>query len=421
MSPDRPDLPSPAPAVPPLRSRLAFRLSAATLTMTVASCIPDGKGLIGSPQTSSSPNVSVKVPKSPSPSPPRGGPPQSMPPQIAPPQSMPPQIMAPQLPPQSMPPQPSMPPSLFYTYDATAIVATLVVTGAQSTFRGPTGIDVDVAGNVYLADYESHCIRKLAPNGTMTILAGASGEPGYVDGAGTQARFDGPHDLTVAADGTVYVADFSNHRIRKISPNGLVTTLAGSGKAGHADGPDTTASFELPIAITTDRNGNVYVASRARIRKITPLGVVTTLAGSDIQGTVDGEGSAASFASPIGLAVDAAGTVYVADNATLRKIGTGGTVTTIQLPGGIGVQGVDVDDQGNLYLADRYHHAVHLLTLAGKLITLGGNGTIGKADGPAADARFSHCQDVAVDAVGNVYVADETNNRVAKVSAIATQ
>ena len=168
------------------------------------------------------------------------------------------------------------------------------------------------------------CIRDRA--GVVTTLAGSAGERGSADGTGSAARFNFPFGVATDVAGNVYVADQSNHTIRKITPAGVVTTLAGSaGNDGSADGTGSAARFNAPTGVATDTDGNVYVADAFNniIRKITPAGVVTTLAGSaDNVGSADGTGSAARFNNPFGVATDIDGNVYVADqsNHTIRKI-----------------------------------------------------------------------------------------------------
>ncbi|MSU28557.1 MAG: hypothetical protein EXS27_11680, partial [Pedosphaera sp.] len=188
---------------------------------------------------------------------------------------------------------------------------------------------------VYVGDYFNDRIRKINPAGVVTTLAGSS--RGSVNGTGTAAQFNQPHGVAVDGAGNVYVADSSNQRIRKITPAGVVTTLAGS-SGGFADGTGTAAQFANPYGVAVDGAGNVYVADQLnnRIRKITPAGEVTTLAGGS-QGFADGTGTAAQFANPFGVAVDGAGNVYVADelNHRIRKIITSGglpTITTQPLP-----------------------------------------------------------------------------------------
>jgi sugar lactone lactonase YvrE len=289
--------------------------------------------------------------------------------------------------------------------------------GTAASFRNPQGIAVDSSGNVYVADSNNYRIRKITPNGTVTTLAG-SGDSGYADGIGTAARFKRPGGVAVDSSSNVYVADSFNHRIRKITPNGTVTTLAGSGDYGYADGIGTSASFYYPRGLVVDSSGNVYVADsyNQRIRKITPDGTVTTLAGSDNQAYADGNGTAASFNYPQGVAVDSSGNVYVADtqNQRIRKITPNGTVTTLAGSGdqsysdGLGTaarlnspQGVAVDSSGNVYVADSNNYRIRKITPNGTVTTLAGS-DYGYGDGIGTAASFRRLQGVAVDSSGNV-------------------
>jgi sugar lactone lactonase YvrE len=271
-----------------------------------------------------------------------------------------------------------------------------------------------------------------APNpnqGIVSTLAG-SGAFGTADGTGTAAQFNNPSGVACDGSGNVYVADNSSNRIRKIvAATGVVTTLAGSGAFGSADGTGTAASFNTPNSVACDGSGNVYVAdlNNQRIRKIVAAtGVVTTLAGTG--GYLDGTGTAAQFRYPSGVACDGSGNVYVADggNNRIRKIvaATGivttlagstsgyldgtGTAARFDLP-----QGVACDGSGNVYVADYSNHRIRKIVAAtGVVSTLAGSGTVGTADGTGTAAQFWIPNSVACDANGNVYVADYGNNRV---------
>jgi serine/threonine-protein kinase len=220
------------------------------------------------------------------------------------------------------------------------LVSTFAGTGAQgradspdtATFNSPLGVAVDGSGNLYVADYGNDVIRKISPAGLVSTLAG-TGAVGADNGAGIAATFDLPEGVAVDASGNVYVADNGNNLIRKITPAGVVSTLAGSGTAGSANGTGTSASFNSPFGVAVDAAGNVYVADSGNnlIRKITPAGVVSTLAGSGARGANNASGSAASFNTPSGVSVDASGNVYVADenNNQIRKITPAGVVSTV--------------------------------------------------------------------------------------------
>ena len=216
-------------------------------------------------------------------------------------------------------------------------------TGSAARFYFPNGVAVDSAGNVYVADTNNYTIRKITPSGVVSTLAGLAGSPGSADGTGSAARFNDPYGVAVDSAGNVYVADTGNNTIRKITPSGVVSTLAGlAGSIGSADGTGSAARFFQPYGVAVDSAGNVYVAdtNNNTIRKITPSGVVSTLAGlAGSFGSADGTGSAARFYYPEGVAVDSAGNVYVADtgNDTIRKITPSGVVSTLAgLAGSIG-------------------------------------------------------------------------------------
>jgi formylglycine-generating enzyme required for sulfatase activity len=304
--------------------------------------------------------------------------------------------------------------------------------GTAASFNQHTGVAVDASGNVYSADWSNNRIRKISPSGNVTTLAG-SGSAGYVDGQGAAASFYFPNGVAVDLGGNVYVTDSGNNRIRKISPSGHVTTLAGSGNASFADGQGTEASFNAPSGVAVDASGNVYVADRSnhRIRKISSSGNVTTLAGSGSPGFADGQGGAAIFNFPRGVAVDADGNVYVSDrdNQRIRKISLSGNVTTLAGSGTAGFangQGamasfnspreVAVDSSGNVYVAEGNNHRIRKITPSGNVTTLAGSGVSGYSDGQGAAASFASPQGVAVDAIGNAYVADTGNNRIRKIT-----
>jgi len=198
---------------------------------------------------------------------------------------------------------------------------------------------VDGSGNVYVGDEVNHKIRKITSAGVVTTLAG-SGSSGSADGTGTLASFNNPYGVAVDLSGNVYVADKGNFLIRKITSGGVVTTLAGSGSSGSANGTGTAASFNYPFGVAVDGSGNVYVGDYENhlIRKITSAGEVTTLAGSGSSGSANGTGTAASFSSPYDVAVDGSGNVYVADyyNHLIRKITSDGVVTTLAGSGSSG-------------------------------------------------------------------------------------
>jgi len=308
-------------------------------------------------------------------------------------------------------------------------------TGGAAQFYSPSGVAVDGAGNVYVADTFNSTVRKVTSDGGVTTLAGNAGESGSADGTAGTALFNFPRSVAVDSAGNVYVADTYNSTVRKVTPDGEVTTLAGSaGQIGSADGADSAALFNYPSGVAVDSAGNVYVADSGNntIRKVTAGGQVTTLAGSAGQsGSADGTGSAARFFDPSGVAVDDAGNVYVADsyNFTIRKVTTNGVVTT--LAGSAGQSGstdgmtnsarfnyptgAAVDSAGNVYVADSGNDTIRKVTCGGVVTTIGGDpGVIGGADGIGASANFAGPGGVAVDGNGRIYVADSGNNRISK-------
>jgi sugar lactone lactonase YvrE len=310
---------------------------------------------------------------------------------------------------------------------------------ASALFNLPIGLAINAAGTLYVADQQNQTIRTIS-SGTVATLAGLASDFGGNDGTGGAARFDFPEGVVVDGAGNAYIADTNNQTVRKITPAGVVTTLAGTaGVSGSTDGLGRAASFDFPFGIAVDDAGVVYVAESANntIRRITPAGLVSTLAGTaGVTGSADGTGAAASFSSPNGLAVDAAHNVYVADsgNSTIRKITPAGVVTTLAgfanaLPGstdGAGAvarffdpQAIAIDASGTLYVADTLNHTIRKITPAGVVTTIAGApSVIGSADGPGAAARFNFPQSVAVDAAGEVFVADTGNYTIRKISAV---
>ncbi len=299
-------------------------------------------------------------------------------------------------------------------------------TGGDAQFSNwLAGIAVDTQGNVYTADTNNNSIRKITPNGVVTTFAG--GTQGFADGTGTEAKFTLPQGVAVDASGNVYVADRGNHKIRKITSGGVVTTLAGSSE-GFADGSD--AQFSFPTGIAVDASGNVYVGDwgNDKIRKMTLSGVVSTLAGST-QGFADGTGTDAQFFFPTRIAVDASDNLFVADsrNQKIRKITPEGVVTTFAgstqgFADGASTdakffqpEGVAIDALGNVYVADRGNHKIRKITPQGIVSTLAGS-TQGFADGTGTSAQLDIPIAVTVDALMNVYITDRKNYKIRKIT-----
>jgi len=258
---------------------------------------------------------------------------------------------------------------------------------AKVSFYAPMAITIDSQDNLLIADSGNELIRRISPDGMVTTLAGRGGIWGNIDGPGQQATFSGSSALAVDAGGAIYVADTSNATVRRISATGVVSTLAGwaeltpegwTAHKGRADGQGTAAHFISPRGIAVDAAGNVYVADISAIRRISASGMVSTLAGNEYDGSDTGIGNAARFNDPIALALDSAGNLYVAErgNEDIRKISPQGVVTLVAgLPGHRG------DDNG-----------------------------------PAAEARFDEPSGLAIDRQGNLFVTDEGNYKVKKIS-----
>lgn len=310
-------------------------------------------------------------------------------------------------------------------------------TGSAARFHYPSGVAITSAGAIYVADTDNDTVRAITTAGAVTTIAGLAGRTSSVDGQGAAARFEDPFSAAVDADGVVYIADSAAHVIRRITPDGAVTTWAGSpGSFGSTDGTGAAARFYSPFGVAVDTAGNVYVADSLNsvVRKITAGGVVTTLAGTArSRGSADGTGSAARFDQPFGIAVDANGNVYVSDATAnaIRKITPAGVVSTFAgLAGaggstdGIGTSarfvvpyGVAVDTTGTVFVVDHGNHTIRRITSAGIVTTLAGTaGSAGSTDGSGAAARFKYPSGVAVDRQGNVFVADTDNQVIRQIT-----
>lgn len=307
-------------------------------------------------------------------------------------------------------------------------------TGIATSFNGLWSVGLDAnggSGYIYAVDAANQVIRKITSTGVVTTWAG-SGVAGFADGTGISAVFNSPHELAVDNTGNVYLVDQNNHRIRKITPAGIVTTIAGSGIKGYQDGPTATATFSFPSGVAIDAVGNVYVADYQNnaIRKISG-GQVTTLAGGT-KGSADGTGTAASFNEPDGIAIDNAGNLFVTDwgNHKIRKITSAGVVSTFAGSGAAGnlnetgiaasfnhPWGIAIDGSNNLYIGDEYNNMIRKITSTGVVTTLAGTGAQGITNGIGSVATFNAPLGVSVDAAGsNVYVADWQNNVVRKIT-----
>lgn len=302
-----------------------------------------------------------------------------------------------------------------FTYQGNGTVMTMNITGI-STLSNPSGITRDAAGNLFVCDRDNHRIIKITPGGAATVFAG--GTMGFTNGTGTAAQFNQPYAITIDAAGNLYVGDRINNAIRKITPAGVVSTLAGNGTAGSADGTGSVARFNEPIGITVDASGNVYVADyiNSLLRKVTPAGVVTTLAPiTNIFGvSVDAAGNiyCAQYGQHIVSKYSAAGAYSVIAGTTTSGTADGtGTAARFNFPAGI-----TVDGSGNLYVTETINHRIRKITPAGVVTTIAGS-TAGYADGIGTAGLFNTPIAISGDFANSLaYVADFANNKIRTVN-----
>ncbi|MGD0500985.1 MAG: putative Ig domain-containing protein, partial [Bryobacteraceae bacterium] len=307
-------------------------------------------------------------------------------------------------------------------------------TGAK--LGGPDGVAVGGGGNLYIADYSNSRVRVVSPGGIITTAAGTGVAGGVGDGGlAVSAQISAPYGVTVDGSGNLYIAQ--QGAVRKVSPSGIITTVAGNGIPGYSGdgGPATSAQLNTPHGMAVDGSGNLYIAdaNNHRIRKVSVGGIITTVAGNGGYGYSGDGGSAvtAGLPYPYGVALDGSGNLYVTDlnNNRIRKVSVGGIITTVAGTGTQGFsgdgavatgaklsgpQGVAVDGSGNLYIADTMNSRIRKVSSSGIITTVAGNGTFGYSGdgGPATGAQFNHPVGVAVDSSGNLYIADEDNNSV---------
>lgn len=321
----------------------------------------------------------------------------------------------------------------------TTLAGTVLVSGssngpvATALFSDPTGLAMDTAGNVYIADNQNHAIRKLSTNGIVSTLAGKFGISGSADGTGTNASFNNPSGIAIASNGTLYVTDTGNNTIRCITANGVVTTLAGlAGQTGTTNASGSLARFSSPLGIAIDASGMIYVADSGNhtIRKVTSAGLVTMFVGSPgVWGTNNGAGASALFNGPVGIAIDSHSNLFVSDsnNDTIRKITPSGNVTT--WAGAPGMDGTNdgtgnlalfchpgelkMDHNNMLYVVDSFNHAIRCITTNAIVTTVAGLGeNEGSIDGLGTQARFFNPYGLAIDHNGNLRIADTYNQTI---------
>ena len=294
-----------------------------------------------------------------------------------------------------------------------------------ATFNRPTGMATDAAGNIYVTEYGNHTVRKITPAGLVSTLVG--GVNGFADGTGTDAKLFRPTDIIMGVDGFLYVADSWNNRIRKVSLAGVVTTFAG-GSSGFVDGMGNAAKFNKPSGLTTDADGNIYVADleNQSIRKITTAGVVSTLAGGT-EGYNNGTGSSAQFKDPRAIVLSNNNELMVTDQfgRTVRKVTLAGVVTVFAGNGvsgssdGVGTSssfgvpnGITIDNDGNLLVSDRSEHNIRKISPNAEVTTIAGTRSLGSDDGVASQATFYNPAGMLVTADGTIYIADYDNHRI---------
>lgn len=333
--------------------------------------------------------------------------------------------------------------------DTSGLITTVAGTGTASfsgdggvatsaTIRAPQAVTLDSANNLYIADTTNHRIRKVS-SGTITTLTG-TGSAGYGGdgGVATIGQISSPAGIAVGSTGNVYIGDTGNLRVRKIS-GGLITTFAGTGSAtyGGDGGPVSNAQFTNPQLAVFDGAGNIYLSDSGshRIRKVSAAGIVTTVVGTGVAGYSgdNGPATSAQLNTPLGINLDAAGNLYIADgnNNRVRKVDSSGTITTFagdgtgsfggdngpatsaQIFGPFGV----LADQGNIYIADTGNNRIRKVDAGGSITTIAGDGTAGFGgdNGPAINAQFNTPVALAVDSAHNLYIADYSNGAIRKI------
>jgi NHL repeat-containing protein len=297
-----------------------------------------------------------------------------------------------------------------------------------ASFRAPLDIVVNDNGLIYVADALNHRIRKIDGE-RVTVLAGDAAAD-TISGNNSSARFLIPSYLSLDNNGDLLVLDVNDPRVRKISPDGFVSTIAGNGTSGFSDGRANTAEFGKECAgIAVDELGNIYVSDwrNRRIRKITAGGIVSTYAGNGESGLINGPAATAQFLNAGGLVIDKEGNLFVGDFNRIRKISRDGMVSTFvgrdssgykDGPGDTAlfttIVDLAIDDAGNIYASDQ--NRIRKITPEGKVTTIAG-GVGGYKDGDGANAQFNGPTGLAVDKYGNVYVADDHNNRIREIIA----
>jgi len=297
----------------------------------------------------------------------------------------------------------------------------------MAEFRAPLDVAVTANGTIYVADAINHRIRKIA-GGQVFTFAGI-GIQDTTSGVGPNAGFAFPSYLTLDATGNLYTLDVEDPRVRKITPNAFVSVVAGSGINGFADGRADISQFGKECGgIAIDAQGNLYLSDwkNRRIRKISATGHVSTIAGNGVSGFVDGNADTAQFFNPAGIVADKFGNIFIADWNRIRKVTPSGVVSTFVGTNAIGfrdgkgdaaqftdIMDLVMDEQGNIYASDE--NRIRKITPQGEVSTIAG-GTAGYEDGVGHVAKFNGPVGLGIDLEGNIYVADDHNNRIRKIS-----
>ncbi|WP_162616221.1 S-layer homology domain-containing protein [Paenibacillus lutimineralis] len=334
-----------------------------------------------------------------------------------------------------------------YTINTVAGIGTNDYSGdggsaASAELNNPSGVAVDSTGNLYIADSSNHRVRKVDVSGKISTIAG-TGTGGYSGDGGpaTSAQLNNPYRLTLDSVGNLYIVDYSNDCIRKVDVSGNISTVAGGRGNGYSGdgGPATSAKLSYPDGVAVDSSGNLYIADKGnhRIRKVDTSGTISTVAGTGVRGYSGDGGDAASaqLNSPLGVAVDSSGNLYISDtfNHRVRKVDATGKISTLAGTDGPGYWGdgvpaasaifnqpigIAVDRGGNVYIADRSNSRIRKVDTSGNISTIAGTGRYNySGDGvPAASADLNCPYGIAVDSSGNVYIADVFNSRIRKLS-----
>ncbi len=337
---------------------------------------------------------------------------------------------------------------LFFPFTLSAQIITTIAGGGSSGLGDggqatnaeldrPTSVAKDNTGNVYITDRQNNRIRKVSSTGIITTVAGTGAAGFGGDGtAATLATMNQPYGITVDNSGNIYFSDGENHRVRKINTAGIITTIAGTGAttSGGDGGQATDAQVGWPAGIAIDNSGNIYITESENhcVRKVSPSGIITTIAGTGMAGYSGNNGPAiaAKLDQPHGIALDATGNIYVVENNNdcVRKIDVSGTITTFA-GGSNGYSGdngpasaakfrkpigIAINSTGYIYIADVSNHCVREIDPSGIIHTVAGTGTLGfyGDGGNATAAKLSNPTGVAIDAYNNVYIADWGNDRV---------